>query len=44
MKDVQNEALAIETEMERRFSDMIQKNSQRRYLPKSLTEEILDHK
>ena len=44
MKDVQNEALAIETEMERRFSDMIQKNSQRRYLPKSLTEEILEHK
>ena len=44
MKDVQREALAIETEMEKRFSDMIHKNSQRRYLPQSLTEEILAHK
>ena len=30
--------------MEKRFSDMLHKNSQRRYLPKSLTEEILEHK
>ena len=44
MMDVQREALAIETEMEKRFSDMLHKNSQRRYLPKSLTEEILEHK
>ena len=44
MKDVQREALAIETEMETRFNDMLHKNSQRRYLPQSLTEEILAHK
>ena len=44
MKDVQREALAIETEMEKRFSDMLHKNSQRRYLPQSLTEELLAHK
>jgi len=44
MKDVQKEALAIETEMERRFSDMINRNTQMRYLPKSLTEEIIEHK
>ena len=44
MKDVQREALQIETEMENRFSDMMHKNSQRRYLPQSLTEEILLHK
>ena len=44
MKDVQREALSIETEMEKRFSDMMHKNSQRRYLPKSLTEEIIEHK
>lgn len=44
MKDVQREALQIETEMERRFSDMVMKNSQRRYLPKSLTDEIVEHK
>lgn len=44
MKDVQREALNIETEMEKRFSDMLHKNSQRRYLPQSLTEEILVHK
>ena len=44
MKDVQREALNIETEMEKRFSDMLHKNSQRRYLPKSLTEELLEHK
>ena len=42
--DVQREALQIENEMERRFSDMLHKNSQRRYLPKSLTEEIMDAK
>ena len=30
--------------MEKRFGDMMIKNSQRRYLPKSLTEEILEHK
>ena len=44
MKDVQKEALAIETEMERRFSDMINRNTQMRYLPKSLTDEIIEHK
>ena len=44
MKDVQREALMIETEMEKRFSDMINKNSANRYLPKSLTEEIIQHK
>ena len=41
---MQREALSIETEMEKRFSDMMHKNSQRRYLPKSLTEEIIEHK
>ena len=41
---MQREALSIETEMEKRFSDMLHKNSQRRYLPKSLTEEIIEHK
>ena len=44
MKDVQREALMIEAEMEKRFSDMISKNTQRRYLPSSLTDEILAHK
>ena len=44
MKDVQREALMIETEMEKRFSDMINKNTSQRYLPKSLTEEIIAHK
>lgn len=44
MKDVQREALMIETEMEKRFSDMINKNNANRYLPKSLTEEIIHHK
>lgn len=44
MKDVQREALTIETEMERRFSDMLNRNSQRRYLPKSLTDEIIEQK
>ena len=44
MKDVQREALAIETEMETRFNGMLHKNSQRRYLPQSLTEEILANK
>lgn len=44
MKDVQREALMIETEMEKRFGDMLNRNTQRRYLPKSLTEEIIEHK
>ena len=44
MKDVQREALMIETEMEKRFSDMINKNTSQRFLPKSLTEEIIEHK
>ena len=44
MKDVQREALQIETEMEKRFSDMINRNNANRYLPKSLTEEIMQHK
>jgi len=44
MKDVQREALLIETEMERRFTDMIGKNTMRRYMPKSLTEELVAHK
>ncbi len=44
MKDVQREALVIETEMEKRFGDMLNRNTQRRYLPKSLTEEIIEHK
>ena len=44
MKDVQKEALMIETEMEKRFGDMLNRNAQRRYLPKSLTEEIIEHK
>ena len=44
MKDVQREALMIETEMERRFTDMIGKNTMRRYMPKSLTEELVAHK
>ena len=44
MNDIKREAFQIETEMEKRFSDMIYKNSQRRYLPSSLTEEILAHK
>lgn len=44
MKDVQKEALAIETEMERRFSDMLNRNTQRKYLPKSLTDELIEHK
>jgi len=30
--------------MERRFSDMINRNTQRRYLPKSLTDEITETK
>jgi len=30
--------------MEKRFGDMMHKNSQRRYLPKSLTEEILNYR
>jgi hypothetical protein len=42
MKDVQKEALQIETEMERRFGDMLNRNSQRRYLPKSITDEITE--
>jgi hypothetical protein len=44
MKDVQREALLIETEMEKRFGDMLMRNTQRRYLPKSLTEELIEHK
>jgi hypothetical protein len=44
MKDVQREALMIETEMEKRFGDMLQRNTQRKYLPKSLTEELIEHK
>jgi len=44
MKDVQKEALMIETEMEKRFGDMLLRNTQRKYLPKSLTEEIIEHK
>ena len=44
MNDIKREAFQIETEMEKRFSDMMYKNSQRRYLPSSLTEEILAHK
>lgn len=44
MKDVQREALQIETEMERRFSDMVERNAQKRYLPKSITDEIIEHK
>lgn len=40
MKDVQKEALQIETEMERRFSDMLNRNTQRKYLPKSLADEV----
>jgi hypothetical protein len=42
MKDVQREALAIETEMENRFSGMLNRNAQRRYLPKSLTDEVIE--
>ena len=30
--------------MERRFSDMLNRNTQRRYLPKSLTDELVEHK
>ena len=30
--------------MERRFSDMLNRNSQRKYLPKSLTDDIIDAK
>ncbi len=44
MRDVQKEALQIETEMERRFSDMLNRNSQRKYLPRSLTDEIVEDK
>ena len=44
MNDIKREAFQIETEMEKRFSDMMYKNSQRRYLPSSLTEEILAHR
>ena len=44
MKEVQREASAIETEMEKRFSDMLNRNTQRKYLPKSLTDEIVEHK
>jgi hypothetical protein len=40
MKDVQREALQIETEMERRFSEMLNRNSQRKYLPRSLADEV----
>ena len=44
MRDAQKEALQIETEMERRFSDMLNRNSQRKYLPRSLTDEIVEDK
>lgn len=30
--------------MERRFSDMVERNAQKRYLPKSITDEIIEHK
>lgn len=30
--------------MEKRFSDMLNRNTQRKYLPKSLTDEIVEHK
>ncbi len=44
MRDVQKEAFQIETEMERRFSDMLNRNSQQKYLPRSLTDEIVEDK
>jgi hypothetical protein len=44
MKDVQREAFVIENEMERRFSDMLNRNAMRRYLPKSLTDEVVEEK
>ena len=44
MKDVQREAFLIENEMEKRFSDMLNRNSQRRYLPKTLTDEVIEEK
>ena len=40
MKDVQREAILIETEMEKRFGDMINRNAQRRYLPRTLMDEV----
>ena len=36
--------MAVETEMEKRFSDMLNRNTQRKYLPKSLTDELVEHK
>ena len=40
MRDMQREAVNIETDLERRFHAMQTKTQQQRYLPQSLTEEF----
>jgi pheromone shutdown protein TraB len=40
MRDMQKEAVNIETDLERRFHAMQTKTQQQRYLPQSLTEEF----
>ena len=40
MRDMQKDAVNIETDLERRFHAMQTKTQQQRYLPQSLTEEF----
>ena len=44
MRDMQKEAVNIETDLERRFHAMQTKTQQQRYLPQSLTEEFDQYK
>ena len=44
MLDIKNESIAMEHEMENRMKSMTIANQQRKYLPKSLTEEVEDNK
>jgi hypothetical protein len=44
MRDMQREAVNIETDLERRFHAMQTKTQQQRYLPQSLTEEFDQYK
>jgi hypothetical protein len=44
MRDMQKEAVNIETDLERRFHAMQTKTQQQRYLPQSLTEEFDQNK
>ena len=44
MREMQKEAVNIETDLERRFHAMQTKTQQQRYLPQSLTEEFDQYK